>query len=176
MCAYRVKAGESKGAGWAAAAILAATLLGLILVGFAGPGRASEGVVNPVYFDNHCPVGVWEGNTFGVELRSNSVSSRIVFYLEFEPGTAGASDYVARNGMYNTTNPGRLTFGTAQDDLAEGEESFQIRVVSHPSQLDSNGGYRCEVTVTDDDMMQVGASYLPALGPSQLSAVLVTAT
>ena len=57
MCAYRVRDGESKGVGWATTAILAATLLGLILVGFAGPGRAAERVVNPVYFDNHCPVG-----------------------------------------------------------------------------------------------------------------------
>ena len=176
MCASRVRTGEPKGTGWVAAAILASTLLGLVLVGFAGPGRAAEGVVNPVYFENHCPVTVWEGNSFGVELRSDSGATRVVFYLEFEPGTAGASDYVARNGMYNTTNPGRLTFATTPDALAEGEESFRIRVVSDQSQLDSNGGHRCEVTVIDDDMMQVGASYIPAFGNSTLSAVLVTTT
>lgn len=176
MCAYRVRTEEPKGVGWVAAAILAGTLLGLILVGFAGPGRASEGVVNPVYFDNHCPVIVWEGNTFAVALRSDSLAGRVVFYLEFEPGTAEASDYVGRNGMYNTTNPGRLTFGTTPDDLAEGEESFQIRVVSDPSQLDSNGGHRCEVRLNDDDMMQMGTSYLPASGRGALSAVLVTST
>lgn len=69
MCAYRLKDGENKGSGWAVAAILAATLLGLILVGFAGPGRASD-EMSAIVVDDGRSFSVWEDSSFQVEVSS----------------------------------------------------------------------------------------------------------
>lgn len=166
MCAYRVKAGETKGPGRVAAAILAVTLLGLILVGFTAPGRAGEDVT-PVVFTNDCPVGVWEGSSFQVELGADGSWSRIGFYLVFESITAGVSDYTPQNGVYQTSNPGRLTFQTISDDLAEGDETFQLKVGTSPSQIGASAEQRCAVTILDDDMMQVGPPPIHPVGSMQ---------
>lgn len=154
MCAYRVRAGESRGPGWIAAAILAATLLGLIVVGFAGPGRASDEVLDPITLGS-CPSSVWEGSSFQVQVRSTGGWNRIGFHLVFESDTAGTSDYLSKSGFYTTTNPGTLRFQTIPDDLAEGEETFAINVGSDRFQVGAIPGQRCEIAIMDDDLMAV---------------------
>ena len=159
MCGYR-EAGESRGAGWLWAATLAATLLGLILMGVAGAGRATS-ETSPVVFGGTCPVRVWEGSSFQIEVRSADYWNRIAFFLVFKPVTAGESDYLSGNGAYNTPNPGRFTFHTAPDDLAEGDETFLLRVGSDATRIGAIAEQRCTVTILDDDLMQVRVPYIP---------------
>lgn len=154
MRAYRVRAGGDRGVNRMSAAIVAATLLGLILVGFAKTASASI-ETGPVVFGDTCPVRVWEGGSFQVEVSSDAHWSRIAFFLVFEPGTAGESDYLPQSGVYNTPNPGVLTFWAAPDDLAEGDETFLLKVGSSATQIGANADQRCTVTILDDDMMQV---------------------
>ncbi len=156
MCAYRVKkANPDRATTRAAFAIMFATFVGLILVGFVSTARADDGTVRGVFFDN-CPVDVREGRSFEVQVASDNLSGRMVFYLEFEPGTAGTSDYVARDGLYNTPNPGSLRFATVQDRQGEGDEAFAILLYFTPEQVDSGTTIGCDVNIIDDDTLVVG--------------------
>ncbi len=148
--------------GWRTIWLLAvAALAGLILLTVA-QSRPASAHYHWVYL-SHCPSTVVEGGRAEVHAKFRYPQDDRFFQVWWltEPGTADSSDYVHLENVHQRAPTGwdwmRVYVETKEDNLAEGNETFTVRIDKPPLAAIVAGWTSevlegsCEITIIDND-------------------------